>query len=389
VTFDGTARDPDPLVAPEGRCLHPRTGLQALLDVLSTAGYRLVGPVVRDGVIAYDDVRDEGEMPTGCTVEQTPGRWRLRQGDDPTRFSWTPGSESWKRFVFPARSEVLRIRRTDGSWTATSPAAPDRPLALIGARDCELRALGILDRVLLDPEHPDGRYAARRADTFVVAVSCGEPSGTCWCTSMGGGPEPHDGFDLRITELPGTDRPPAPHRLLVEAATPQGRWVLQQVPGDAATDADVASARAVVARSVEMMPARLPGTELPRLLAGTEQHPHWETVAQRCLSCGNCTMVCPTCFCSTVSDHTPLGADEAVREQSWASCFQLDHSGLGGRPVRATTASRYRQWLTHKLQTWPVQFGTPGCVGCGRCTTWCPAGIDIVEEANALISANR
>jgi ferredoxin len=331
-------------------------------------------------------------MPTGCTVEQAPGRWRLRQGDDSTRFSWTPGSDSWKQFVFPARTEVLRIRRTDGSWATTRPAAPDRPLAMIGARDCELRALGILDRVLLDPDHPDPRYAERRVDTFVVAVTCGEPSSTCWCTSIGGGPEPRDNFDLRITELAATEhaateQPSAPHRLLVEAATERGRWVLQQIDAASATNAtevDLAAAGAVVERSVAMMPVRLPGTELPELLAGADQHPHWDAVAERCLSCGNCTMVCPTCFCTTFSDHTPLGTDDAVREQSWASCFQLEHSNLGGRPVRATTAARYRQWLTHKLQTWPEQFGTSGCVGCGRCTTWCPAGIDIVDEANAL-----
>ncbi len=389
MSSDGTTSASGRVVDPERRCVDPRTGLQGLLDALSSAGYRVVGPVVRDGVIAYNDINDEQAMPTGCTVVQAPGRWRLLHGDGPTRFSWTPGSDSWKQYVFPARNEVLRIRRSDGSWTATRPAAPDRPLALIGARDCELRALGILDRVLLDPDHPDPRYAERRADTFVVAVTCTEPSSTCWCTSVGGGPEPRTGFDLKITELAATERPPAPHRLLVEAATTRGQRLLQQLPSERATDADIAAAAEVVTRSVAMMPPRLPGPDLPQLLAGTEQHPQWDAVAERCLSCGNCTMVCPTCFCNTLSDHTPLGTDDAVREQSWASCFQLEHSNLGGRPVRATTAARYRQWLTHKLQTWPEQFGTLGCVGCGRCTTWCPAGIDIVEEANVLIGGTR
>ena len=366
------------------RCLDPHAGLQALLDVLVADGYRVVGPVVRDGVIAYDDIATQQQMPTGCRVEQAAGRWRLHQSDDPARFSWTPGAESWKRFVFPARREVLRIRRTDGSWVATTPAPPDRPLALIGARDCELKALGILDRVLLERDHPDANYGERRAGTFVVAVTCGEPGGTCWCTSIAGGPEPHDGFDLKLTELPAGEQPTSPHRLLAVAGTDRGRRVLDRIPTQTATDADGAAAVAVVSRAVAMMPVRLAGTELPQLLAGTDQHPLWDDVAERCLSCANCTMVCPTCFCSSFSDHTPLGTDDAVREQSWASCFQLEHSHLGGRPVRATTAARYRQWLTHKLQTWPEQFGSLGCVGCGRCTTWCPAGIDIVEEALAL-----
>jgi ferredoxin len=255
-------------------------------------------------------------------------------------------------------------------------------LALIGARDCELRALEILDRVFLDPDHPDTRYAARRADIFVVAVTCGTPSDTCWCTSMGAGPQPRERFDLRVTELPADDG--QPHRLVVDVGTIRGRQIVEQLPAAPAPDGDAARAQAVATKAAAAMPARLPGAELPRLLAGAELHAHWDTVAERCLSCGNCTLVCPTCFCNTFSDHTPLGTDDAVRRQSWSTCFELEHSNLGGRPVRATIAARYRQWLLHKLQTWPAQFGTQGCVGCGRCTTWCPAGIDLVEEARIL-----
>ena len=363
--------------------LDPRSGMQALIDALDTAGYRVLGPVLRDGVIVYDDVVSESAMPTGVRVEQGAGRWRVFQDARPERFSWTPGADSWKRFVFPARSEVLRIRRTDGSWTTGQPAAPDRPLALLGARDCEVRALGVLDTVMLGPNHPDARYAQRRADAFVVAVTCGEPSSTCWCTSMGGGPQPHDGFDLRITEL--SDH--AGHRLLVQPGSDRGEQIMAVLPGSDAHNADIDSAAHVVQRSVDRLAVRLPGAELPALLAGSELHPHWDDVAARCLSCSNCTMVCPTCFCSSFSDHTSLDNDEAFRTQEWASCFQLDHSYLGGRPVRATTAQRYRQWLTHKLQTWTAQMGTTGCVGCGRCTTWCPAGIDIIEEARAVIGS--
>jgi ferredoxin len=366
--------------------LDPGSGLDALVRALAVDGYRVIGPRARDGVIVYDDIASGDDLPTGVAVQQSAGRWRLITDDRPTRFGWTPGADSWKRFVFPAHQEVLRVRRVDGSFAVTRPPSPDRPLALLGARDCEITALDVLDRVLDDPAHSDPRYAERRADTFVVAVTCGEPSATCWCTSMGGGPQPRAGYDIRLTEVTEDG-----HRLIADAGSDRGRALLVRIAAEVATDVDRAAAEAVADASTVSMPARLPGADIPSLLAGMH-HPHWDVVAARCLSCANCTMVCPTCFCSTLSDTAALGADHAagadtVRVQEWASCFQLDHSNLAGRPVRATTLSRYRQWLTHKLQTWPEQFGTMGCVGCGRCTTWCPAGIDLVEEAAVLIGA--
>lgn len=366
--------------------LHPREGLDALVAMLVSDGFRVVGPVVSGAVITYDEIGTGGDLPTGWAVDQAPGRWRMRPSGDGTRFGYTPGAASWKQYVFPAHQEVLRIRRVDGSFVMSRPPAPDRPLALIGARDCEVEALDVLDRVQLDADHPDTRYAARRRDAFVVAVTCGVPSATCWCTSMGGGPVPRHGFDILLTELNDADG----HRLLAEAGTARGEALLARLPGVPATTLDRSAAEAVAAAATAQLPRLLPGEELPELLAGTEHHPQWLDVAARCLACNNCTLVCPTCFCSTFTDHTDLEPDVTHRTQEWASCFQLDHSNLGGHPVRATVASRYRQWLTHKLATWPEQFGTAGCVGCGRCTTWCPAGIDIVQETLALIgSANE
>lgn len=366
---------------PSARLLEPRGGLDALVRILASGGYGVLGPVIRDGGIDYAEVSCGDDLPIGLAVDQGPGRWRQHTANEGSRFGWTPGAASWKQHVFPPVQELLRVRRTDGSFVVTEPPVPSRPLALIGVRDCEVRALGILDRVLADAAHPDPRYTARRAGTFVVAVTCGVPSATCWCTSMGGSPEPQSGYDIRLTELDGGGS----HWLLAEAGTERGAEILDGLPGLDATEADRASADQVVRAAVAAMDVRLPGEQLPDLLAGTDTHPHWDRVAERCLSCANCTMVCPTCFCSTYVDTTPLERDEVVREQHWVSCFQLDHSYITGGPVRATITDRYRQWLLHKLQTWPDQFSTPGCVGCGRCTTWCPAGIDLVAEAGALI----
>jgi ferredoxin len=120
------------------------------------------------------------------------------------------------------------------------------------------------------------------------------------------------------------------------------------------------------------------------LLLGNLEHARWDEVASRCLSCTNCTLVCPTCFCASVTEVADLSGDHVDRERQWASCFTLDHAKIHGHAVRSSTASRYRQRLTHKLAGWIDQFGTSGCTGCGRCITWCPVGIDITEEVAAI-----
>lgn len=379
------------------RLLDPATGLDALVRLLAADGFRVIAPVCRDAVIEYDEVRDASRLPTGVTVEQSPGRFRMTTDGSGHRFGWTPGADSWKRFVLPPDEQVLRVRRRDGSF-AVEPTPVAAPLALVGARACELRALAVLDRVLADPGHPDPRYVRRRTGTFVVAVTCGVPSATCWCTSIGGSPVPDVDADVIITEVDDGHG----HRLVARPGSERGADLLVRLDVDVAMPSDVAAADAVGVAAIAAMPDRTDVLAVASLLEGADQHPHWDRVATRCLSCGNCTLVCPTCFCSRIEDVTVLpaaagpgtvdGAGDDVpleRHQRWASCFELDHSNLVGRPVRATTASRYRQWLTHKLQTWHAQFGTTGCVGCGRCTTWCPAGIDLVDEANLLVGSTE
>jgi Fe-S-cluster-containing hydrogenase component 2 len=142
-----------------------------------------------------------------------------------------------------------------------------------------------------------------------------------------------------------------------------------------------------VAAAAINMGRNLDATGLPDLLRSNLDDPRYPQVASRCLACGNCTLVCPTCFCSTVIDTTDLSGSRSERFRRWDSCFNLEHSYIHGGHVRTSILSRYRQWITHKLSSWVDQFGVSGCVGCGRCITWCPVGIDITEEAG-IISQN-
>jgi len=372
--------------------------LADLVDALRAEGYTVIAPTLRDGAIVYDAIESAAELPRGWEDVQAPGSYRLRRRDDQALFAHTVGPQSWKRLLHPPRMRLWQAARTaEGFTVAPDDDVPPR-YAFLGVRGCDLQAIAVQDRVLLEGAHVDPIYRARRAPAFVVAVHCGRAGGTCFCVSMGTGPRAAGAFDLALTELLEDGR----HRLLVEVGSARGAAMLAAMdaldakpaadaPDGAtrratapATDADVAAGDAAVARAAEQMGRTMDAAGLRELLAGTLDHPRWADVASRCLTCANCTMVCPTCFCTTVEDVTDLTGDHAERWRRWDSCFTLDFSYIHGGSVRASGLSRYRQWLTHKLGTWHDQFGTSGCVGCGRCIAWCPVGIDLTEEIAAL-----
>ena len=355
--------------------------LADLITAIAARGFRIVGPTVRDGAIVYDDLHSASELPIGQTDEQDGGSYRLRSRDDQARFGYAVGPHSWKRYLFPPQVTIWQARRDkDGKLEVHEPEPSDpRPLALIGVRACELHAIQIQDRVFLGGSHSDRDYALRREGTLIVAVNCFEPGGTCFCASMDTGPEVGAGYDLALTELLDGE-----HRLLVQAGTQRGAEILAELPQRAATDTDLEAARASTEAATAKMGRELDTQDIRDLLVRNLEHPRWDEVADRCLTCGNCTLVCPTCFCSSVEDTSDLSGEQAERTRVWASCFSVEYSYIHGGSIRPSSKARYRQWMTHKLGTWIDQFGTSGCVGCGRCITWCPVAIDITEEAAAI-----
>lgn len=358
-----------------------RGALQALIDELSRRGYRVVGPVVRDQAIVYDDLASIAELPAGWTDEQDGGRYRLRRREDDALFGYAVGPHSWKRFLHPPLLRLWRARRTESDIEVHSEPTPRERFAFIAVRACDLHAIAIQDRVFLDGPHVDPQYRARREGAFIVALNCSHAGGTCFCVSMKTGPKANSGFDLALTELVQQD---AEHRFVVETGSEIGSEILATLPHRAATDEELSAAEAVVARTAASMGREMRTDDVRELLQRNPEHPRWDDVAQRCLTCGNCTMVCPTCFCTAVEDSSDLTGMEFSRSRRWESCFTLDFSYIHGGSVRCSARSRYRQWMTHKLSTWWDQFGTSGCVGCGRCITWCPVGIDITEEVRAM-----
>jgi ferredoxin len=379
----------------------PAAGIAALVAELRRRGYRVIAPVARDGALVLDEIHSAAELPWGLGVETGPGHYRLVERGDRMLFANAAGPMPWKRFLRPPREKVLDADRTSGGdgdghrFAVTEPDARDEPpLAFLGVRPCDLRALTILDRVLL-AAGTRSSYAVRRSRSFIVALECTECADTCFCvsasasqgTNCGPGAATPDTqgaprYDLLLTEVDDGGG----HRFLARSGSCRGAEVLARVPHAPADGKTESAARQAVADAATSQSRReaLPSVDLRSLMAASVDAKHWRDIAQRCVACGNCTLVCPTCFCTTTEDTTDLTGEHAERWNSWASCFDLDFSYVHGGEVRSSVESRYRQWLTHKFGTLHDQFGSSGCVGCGRCVAWCPAGIDLTAELRAL-----
>lgn len=378
--------DPQSVAVPGGAVIINDDGLDALIGALGGAGYKVVGPTISDGAIIYDEIERAAQLPIGWTDVQEPGSYRLDRRGDNAAFGFAVGPHSWKKYLQVPSLQLWRARReSDGSINATSASEPPPRLAFIGVRSCELHAIAIQDKVLIGGAYKDPDYARRRDGVFIVAVNCITAGGTCFCVSMNTGPRVDSGYDLALTELLAQDR----HQFLVEIGTARGADIISQVAHSPADAAHREAAGDALERTRSQMGRTLDTTAIRDLLFDNPEHSRWDDVAGRCLACANCTMVCPTCFCTTVEDHMDLAGGAAERVRQWDSCYTMDFSHLHGGSVRSSTKARYRQWLTHKLASWIDQFGTSGCVGCGRCITWCPVGIDLTEEVAAIRAAPK
>lgn len=354
--------------------------LQKLFDVLAARGYRIIGPTVRNGVIAYDKLNSVGDLPAGWTDEQEGAKYRLKKDEDKAFFNYGTGPDSLKRFLYPPLVRLWKARCEDTGFKISEEDEASPKYAFIGVRPCDLHAVAIHDKVFTTGEYADPVYVLRRRKIFVVAVNCVKGCGTCFCVSMKTGPKATVGFDLALTEISEGER----HYFVAEVGSEAGASVLREINHREASESEKAAAEKAITGAARQMGRVLDTTGIRDLLYENLEHPFWDEVAQHCLMCGNCTMVCPTCFCTTVEDVTDLSGETAARLRRWDSCFTEDFSYIHGGNVHASARSRYRQWLTHKLAAWQDQFGTLGCVGCGRCITWCPVGIDIIEAARAL-----
>ena len=371
------------------------SGLADLVTGLRERGFEVIGPKVVDDVVTYRSLSAAMELPWGIADEQGPGSYRLKPGDAGRAFGFTPAAESWKRWLTPPDQRLWRFDLSGGDDARRQPpvavvaAEPViKPLALLGLRACELAAMAVQEHVY-QRAHQPVPWREGGVPPLLIAVQCAQAAATCFCTSMGTGPTPTvspeaPAFDLCVTELKAEVADPSPPTLLVQIGSERGAMLLAAMAREPATAAEESRVEGQTAATQREQRRHLNLSDPAAFFRDHADSPHWDDVAQRCLACGNCTMVCPTCFCGRVSDRLDVAGATAERWVTWDSCFDLDFSYVHGGSIRSSVASRYRQWLSHKLGSWHTQFGESGCVGCGRCITFCPVGIDLTAELSRL-----
>jgi sulfhydrogenase subunit beta (sulfur reductase) len=354
----------------------PHSALQGLFDVLASEGYAVVAPTIKDDSIVYGENLSAGDLPWGVTFLQQPGSCRIADTDPQRCFAWANGPQALKPFLFAPREPLWSMRRHENGFSVEAVQTPGRRLAVIGVRACDLAALRLQDQHFLQGRYPDPHYAARRDDLLLIAVNCTHPADTCFCASTGDGPEAREGYDLAMTEHS--------EGFTVHAGSAEGARMLALLGLTEAPAALTEAAATALHDAAGRQHRNLPSRNMHDTLMARLEHPRWQEVGERCLSCGNCTAVCPTCFCHAETEQDRLDGTGSVHSREWDSCFGERHGYLHGKQLRPEVRQRYRQWLTHKLASWHDQYGRSGCVGCGRCIAWCPVGIDITEEAAAL-----
>ncbi|WP_440617680.1 4Fe-4S dicluster domain-containing protein [Cysteiniphilum sp. 6C5] len=351
--------------------------LDDLINALKAQGFAVKAPTVDDHAIVYDDIERAAELPWGYVDEQKPAHYHVKKTDQNKAFAWSLPVQSVKPMLFKEKEALWQVKRDDSGKLTFEQALSKQKYAVLGVRPCDLRAIEIQDRVFIENAYQDVRYKARREAMFIIAANCTTCHSNCFCISLGDSPYADKGFEWAMTEIHGG--------FVVESGSDKGRSLIEQLQLNPATGAQTYEAEQKVKAVYAMQEKTIPPLDkVEKALFENLDHPQWDDVAKRCLSCGSCTQSCPTCFCHTEKEEPDLQGQTSTHLREWDSCFGLDHSYTHGELYRQEPKHRYRQWLTHKFSTWREQFRTKGCVGCGRCITWCPVSIDVTDEINII-----
>ncbi len=350
-----------------------KDNLRGLLSVFSQS-YRIIGPQVLSGTIVLEEIKAY-ELPLHYIDQHGQGTYRLLAERSPFLFSFSTGPDSFKKFLFPPERTLFHFGYNKKRLSAETIESPEKPLLLFGLRACDTEALRLYDRVLSD----DREYRLRRDNSIIVAINCPFPHENCFCSSLSTGPQVKEA-DIIITELS--------EYLLLEVQSEELVNFIRDIPHKEINGRDLEERDNVINDCRAKMNKQI-DIKLLKQLTKKFESPLWQEISERDLECGNCTQVCPTCFCNSTFDRVRLSDISKTdirgsRIRVWDSCFSRNFARVHGGNFRPSRRARYRHWFMHKFLYMEEQFGLRGCVGCGRCITWCPAGIDITEVLRRL-----
>ncbi|WPM32043.1 4Fe-4S dicluster domain-containing protein [Hydrogenobacter sp. T-2] len=353
-------------------------GIRELFEALKD-GYIVLAPKLRDGLIALSEVQSLEELPLGYRNIEAPGFCVIEKVEG--YFTYTHPYNSFKSFLHPTELPLIRVRKEREDLNFQTLVPEEKAMCLFDIRACDLSALKVLDTVFLYKNpHPDPYYASLREGLFVLAVNCSYATSTCFCTTMETGPEVKEGYDLLITELS--------EGFLTEVGSEKGKRIIEKVKDKREAEGKHFEEKRKILEKTELTMKRAFQTEgLTKRLYERMDAKYWEHIEKRCVACTSCTQACPTCFCFDIIERNNLELEESLRVRVWDSCFSPSFATVHRFNLRQSVHSRYRQWLMHKFAYWVGQFDCFGCVGCGRCITWCPVGIDIREEVRRIAYA--
>ena len=311
--------------------------------------HQIVGPVEKSGIIVFQQIKDPKEVVFDFDNSKMPA----------------------KSLCFPQTETLFRFTTDEEIHLKTPKKQQDA--VLFGIRPCDAKSLTILDAVF-GGDYKDHLFFSKRNNIVLIGLACVNPPSTCFCTSVNGKPDDTKGLDILLTDIGS--------KYYVQVVTRKGEQLINTYDGCTPPTADDKKKKQSISKKAREAIKRKVNTEnIEQILDGIFEHPYWETIAQRCLGCGICTFLCPTCHCFDIQDE--IVGKKGARVRVWDSCmyseYTLQASGYNPRP---TQMNRVRNRMYHKFSYFPKNHKVIGCVGCGRCIAECPVNIDIIEVIN-------
>jgi len=283
-----------------------------------------------------------------------------------------------KEVFFPQSEVMFRYERIGKRNQVTSMENVKRERVILGARPCDIQAISMIDEVFLGREYADVYFLHKRNFTTIIGMACDQPLSTCFCSSTGGNPFTRKGSDLFFIDLG--------EAYLVELLTEKGMAFHKKKFFKEASSEDLTFAQKIEEKASKKTDSSIPIDGIEKRLDQIVESPFWDQIHEKCIGCGVCTFLCPTCHCFDIADEDLNRKGQRVR--NWDSCLSnLYSQETSGHNPRPTGRERTRQRLMHKFNYFPKNFGRIACVGCGRCILYCPANFDIRQVIKEIQKA--